>query len=139
MRGMSSSAKAMFASQAAAKACTSASALLERRGIFSLSHWERAGVRENVSFQDELNSSWHGHFLQQFLDHLVYRDPFDFEFGAQDEPMFEHRIRHGLDVVRRDEIAPGNRGESATGEQQRLRGARPGAGPVTASTEGWAF
>ena len=53
--------------------------------------------------------------------------PFDLVFRAQHEAMAEHRLGQALHVVRRHEIAAGERGSGAAGEQQRLRRARSGA------------
>jgi len=51
-------------------------------------------------------SSWYGDLLQNLVNHFHDAQSFNLEFGTQDQAMLEHRNRHTLNVVRRDEIAP---------------------------------
>src|SRR4030095_13762404 len=81
--------------------------------------------RRGVSSAEQ--SSRHRDLLQNRLDDLADPEPFDFEFSAENQPVFEDWNGHGLDIVGRDEIAPAEGCQSAAGVQQALRRARAGA------------
>ena len=69
----------------------------------------------------------HGHLLEDLLDDFPNRHAFDFKFRPQHQAVFQHRQGHRLHVIRRHKIAARHGGECAAGQQERLRGARPGA------------
>ena len=52
----------------------------------------------------------HGNLLQDLLDHFDHAEPLDLKFRTKDQPVFQYRNRHALDVVGRDKIATGYRG-----------------------------
>ena len=47
----------------------------------------------------------HGDLLEDLLNHFHDAESLDFELRPQDQPVLQNRHRHGLDIVRRHEIA----------------------------------
>src|ERR1041384_5688855 len=70
-------------------------------------------------------SSRHGDLLQNLLDDFHYREPLNLKLRAQNQPMFQDRDRHALDVVRSHKIAAGKGGTRSRCYDQGLGG--PGA------------
>jgi len=61
--------------------------------------------------------------LEDFLDDFGDGDAFDFEFGAEDNAVTDDGFGHCFDIIWGDEVATGDRGIGATGEEEGLGGA----------------
>src|SRR5688572_3646238 len=72
-------------------------------------------------------SSRHRNLLENSFNHFTDGETFNFKFRPEDQPMFEHRNSHRLDVVGRDEVASAHRRIGASSQQKALRGARAGS------------
>src|SRR3954467_9265141 len=72
-------------------------------------------------------SSGDGDALEDGFDDFANAQAFNLKFGAEDEPMFENRDGHGLDVVGCDEVASAQSRQRAAGVQERLGGAWTGS------------
>lgn len=64
-----------------------------------------------------------GDLLEDFLDDFGDGDSFDFEFGAEDNAVTDDGFGHCFDIIGGDEVATGDRGIGATGEEEGLGGA----------------
>ena len=61
--------------------------------------------------------------LEDFLDDFGDGDSFDFEFGTEDNAVTDDGFGHCFDIIGGDEVATGDSGIGATGEEERLGGA----------------
>ena len=65
--------------------------------------------------------------LEDFLDDFGDGDSFDFEFGTEDNAVTDDGFGHCFDIIGGDEVATGDSGIGATGEEEGLGGARASA------------